>query len=384
MIYLDNNATTCIDPTALAAMVDAWQNMPLNPSSQHFTGRRARRLLDDSVELTGKLLGATCGDVGGDRLIVTSGGTEANNLALEGFLVGRPGPLIVSSIEHPSVLETAVRLQQSGRQVIFLPVDQHGIVSVTELELMLADTETPCPALVSVMLANNESGAIQPLTEIVAACRSRQIPVHTDASQMIGKLPVSFGSLGVTAMTIAPHKFHGPVGIGGLLIASGWQLPAMLTGGGQQFGTRPGTEAVPLAIGMSVALQKSLTDLDLTAEHISDLRNQLEQGLTAAISCSTIHSHAATRLPNTTLISFPPVDRQAMLMRLDLQGIAASSGSACSSGSSRPSHVLSAMNVPPAELDSAIRFSLSRFSTEAEIISASERILKCYNHLRGC
>jgi cysteine desulfurase len=385
LIYLDNNATTPIDPRVVAAMSEVWQSGPLNPASQHAAGRRARAMLDDAARGCAALLGADIATTGRERLVWTSGGTEANNLALDG-LVPRSVPRIVSTIEHPSVLEAARRRLAEGLPTHWLSVDSRGVVDLDQLESLLGQlpsASASATALVSVMAANNETGVLQPLEELGDLCRRFGAQLHSDTTQWIGKLPFDFASSGCHAVSFAAHKFHGPVGVGGLLLAPGVHPIPSLVGGGQQLGTRGGTEAVPLAIGMQQALELAVASLPAAGERMAALRDRLEAALLAGVPGTCVHAVTAPRLPSTTNLAFPQLDRQLLLIRLDRARVACSTGSACSSGSSEPSHVLSAMGVPADQIDASLRFGVSRLSTIAEIDCAAERIIQCCNKLRS-
>ena len=251
-IYLDHNATTPIDPRVVAAMQDCYARVGANAGSQHAAGRQARLTLDDAREEIAALLGAEISSQS-DQLVLTSGGTEANNLGILGRAQGEPGRMIVSSIEHPSSIAAATELAQQGWQIDWLEASSGGSIRLAHLEQLLQ--HGPPPKLVSVMLANNETGVLQPVSDVVQLCRPRGIPVHTDAVQVAGKLPIQFRELGVDSLSIAAHKFHGPAGIGGLIVRHGSQLRPILFGGAQQLGMRPGTEPVALVVGMLEALR---------------------------------------------------------------------------------------------------------------------------------
>lgn len=385
MIYLDNNATTAIDPTVLQAMQNVWQHGPLNASSQHAAGRRARNLLDDAISQMGRCLGADVDSPGGDRLIVTSGGTEANQLAISG--IGDPdGSLVISAIEHPSVLEAARHQAAGGRTVHVIPVDQHGVIQIdVARQLILQSAQRP--ALVSVMSANNETGVIQPIADLAAICRQAGVSLHVDATQSVGKQAVDWNRFDADALTVSAHKFHGPVGIGLLLVRRGITPRPQLFGGEQQLATRPGTEPVALAVGMAHALQLATDQLPRTQQTLGQLRDAFESDLLAQLPDLVVHGQAAPRLVGTSCLSFPAVDRQSLLMAFDLAGIACSSGSACASGSSRPSHVLQAMGLPLSQVDTALRFSFSRLSTPDDQRAAVDGLSRQYRRLlavRGC
>jgi cysteine desulfurase len=381
-IYLDHNATTPIDPRVVEAMTRAWRDCGANPASQHASGRKARRVLEESREGIAELLGAKTGGMDADRVIFTSGGTEANNLALCGLLASTIGgskpvpdvPLIVSSIEHPSISTMAAYFEARGTTVRRHPVAGSGIVSTND---------DLAAALVSIMLANNETGVTQPVETLAAKAHTQGSLVHTDAVQAVGKIRVHFGELGVDAMTVAPHKFHGPLGIGALVLKHGVKLQPQLHGGFQQEGLRPGTENVALAVGYHRALELAVSELPERESRMRSLRDELERLIRAPILDTVIIGEDAPRLPNTSCISFPGVDRQALVMALDLAAVACSTGSACASGSSEPSPTLLAMGLPKAVVDGAIRLSLGAFTTAPEVAEAARRILKAVNHLRS-
>ncbi len=358
-------------------MIDCYRRGPLNPSSQHGLGRAARSLLDNAISEIGQYLGADCDSPGGDQLVLTSGGSESNNLALAG-LGDLTKPLVVSAIEHPSVLAVAAQQQQRGREVRIIPASASGVVDIEQAARLIA--QQPTPALVSVMAANNETGVIQPLDAIARLCQNANVPLHIDATQAIGKLPFRFAICGASAVSFTAHKFHGPSGIGGLLVRAGVELHAHLQGGEQQLGKRPGTEAVPLAVGMGFALQLATSQMAGIAARIQSHRDEFENRMSERIDGIVFYGKSAPRLPGTSCFSLPGVDRQIMLMALDRGGIACSSGSACASGSSRPSHVLAAMGRSEAEIESTIRLGLSKFTTANDMVSASNTI--CFHHQR--
>ncbi len=384
-IYLDNNATTGLDPFVIDAMLRELHRGPSNPSSQHAAGQFARRRLDEATEQIGTCLGSRLNEPGSARLIYTSGGTEANNLALR-YLRGGTGPLIVSSVEHPSVLAVAQREERRGRPVRYLRVDQNGVVDLELLESWLSESASGQPAepnsVVSIMSANNETGVVQPLERISELCRAAGAALHVDATQSVTKMPLELDSLAASAVTMTPHKFHGPVGVGVLWVAANETLEPLMYGGQQQLGTRPGTEPLALVVGMSEAVRRGVDSLAESSAHMRSLRDQLEQSLLDEFHELIVHASQAARLPNTSNISFVGANRQSMLMALDLAGIACSSGSACTSGSSPPSHVLTAMGASHAAIESAIRFGVSRFTTADEIERSVEIISRCYKRLR--
>lgn len=389
-IYLDHNATTPLLAEVAAAMSACQAAAHGNPASQHQAGRRARQLLDDARETIGRLLGACMEGRQPDRVIFTSGGTEANNLALFGMtgaLAGidaescaaserttndkGPPEILVSAIEHPSVLEPAQHLQRRGWRVQRLGVSRDGVIDLTEL----SDRLNRRTRLVSIMLGNNETGSLQPVAEAAGMCAAAGVPLHTDAVQVAGKLPIDFRQLGVAAMTVSAHKLHGPVGSGVLLVRQGVSLAPQLFGGFQQEALRPGTENLVAAVGFCQALQLWQREAVERQRRLTQLRDRFEHLLVSGYPRLVINGGGVARLPHTSNLAFPGLERQALLMALDLAGVACSTGSACASGSSEPSHVLKAMGVPPEVLASSLRFSLGATTTEAEIDTAAERIL---------
>jgi cysteine desulfurase len=373
LIYLDNNATTPLLPAAWEAMRAGYLEAFGNPGSAHRAGRRARQLLEDSRERIAALLGADA-----DEVVFTSGATEANNLALTGLAGDPPGHLIASPIEHPSVGEPLRQLARAGFAFDTLPVTSIGTVRSADLASLLR----PDTRLVAVMLANHEAGAIQPIAELTGTLDGRA-SFHCDAVQAAGKIPVDFHALGVTTLSLSAHKFHGPRGIGALLVRRGTRLRPMLHGGHQQQGRRPGTEAVALAAGMAVALAAACREMDERTAHVRWLRQAFLAHLRAGAGPIVVNGPADSEgIPHTLNLSFPPLKADALLMALDLAGVAASTGSACSSGSLLPSPVLQAMNVPDSVLRSAMRFSFSFQNTLTEIEEAARRICQIVQKLR--
>jgi len=369
-IYLDHNATTAVHPEVAEAMGECFNAGYANPASQHRAGRRARQLLEDSREAIGQILGAGTSGMHADRLIFTSGGTESNNLALFGLTEDRPGRVIISGIEHPSVLTAAEHLGHRGFDVQYLRVDQNGVVDVDHMRHLL-NSET---RLVSVMLANNETGVLQPVDALAEMCRDAAVPFHTDAVQAVGKIPVHFRQMGATALTLTAHKFHGPRGIGALLVQPRATLQPIFRGGFQQWGLRPGTETLELVVGLRRALEVWHRDYQTRAVRMGALRDRFEDQLRATGIKMVVNGVGGPRLPHTSNISFLGLDRQALHMALDMADIACSTGSACASGSSDPSQVLLAMHLSKQLVDSALRFSIGAFTTTQDIDTAVERI----------
>jgi cysteine desulfurase len=366
MIYLDHNSTSPLLPEAAAAMAAADTEQYANPASQHAEGRRANRALQTARDEIAELPGACVTSRHGDRLIFTSGGTEANNLALAGLGLTNledARPIIISAIEHPSIAAAADAQARRGVPIHKLSVTSSGIVRLEHLLELLSLR----PRLVSVMLANNETGVIQPIEEIVRLCAAANVPVHTDAAQAVGKLAVNSHALGVSAMTIAPHKFGGPRGIGGLILSGGAVLRPLLYGGAQQLGLRPGTESVTLALGFLAALKAWHEHRAEWSARMETLRDRFESSIRAAFPTAIVNGSEVPRLPNTSNIAFVGYDRQALLMAFDLAGLCCSTGSACSSGSSEPSPTLLAMQLPREVVNSSLRFSIGPKTTMEEI-----------------
>jgi cysteine desulfurase len=369
-IYLDHNATTPLDPAVLESM-RPWFLTGGNAESQHTWGRLARQAWESAKEKVASILGADPGEV-----IFTSGGTEANNLAIFGLAGAEqsPGHVITSSIEHPAIVEPIARLEAAGFIVESLPVSRDGIVDVSSAgSLFRPDTR-----FVTLMLANNETGAIQPVGSLASHAAEHGIAVHTDAVQAVGRIPVHFHDLGVTSLAASAHKYHGPVGVGLLLVRNGFKLGSRLFGGGQQQGRRPGTIPVPLVVGLAAALENWHNEAAARIKRWTHLRNRLEMGLTTALGPKRVvrngPARAAERLPQTVNLGFTGLDGGVLFMQLDLVGVAVSLGAACASGSARPSRTLLAMRVPDGRLRSSVRFSFGVTTTEAEIEEAIARV----------
>ena len=378
-IYLDNNATTPILPEVAEAVRDASLQHGANPDSQHEAGRLARRALEDARERIGELLGAQVGGMQADQIVITSGGTEAANLALHGLaaILAQPAHLLTSAIEHPCIGEACDRLAAAGWKVDRAQPNKTGVVAPDAFEQLLR----PETRLVSLMLANNETGVVQPVAEVTQLCAHQDVLVHTDAAQAVGKIPVNFAELGVHALSCTAHKFRGPLGVGVLVIKHGLQLKPLLVGGHQQAGLRPGTQTVALAVGMRVALETWQQQAETEAQSLAAIRDEFEQRITTAIPAARVIGTAAQRLPNTSNIAFVGLNRQAVAMALDLAGVACSSGSACASGSSEPSPILMAMGLEKPLIDGSLRFSFGTQTSAAEVHEATGRIINVCKQL---
>ena len=352
----------------------------VNPASQHRLGQNARRVLEQHRRQIVETLGGCDTGMATDQLVFTSGGTESDNLALFGLAsVGRqrlidsnqigteePVQILISAVEHPAVSTAGQKLASSGFDVVQIPVNSQGVIQLDDL----ADRLAKPTALVSVMLANNETGAIQPVERVAELCRQANVLVHTDAVQAIGKIPVDFGQLNVDALTFTAHKFAGPRGIGGLLLRHGVTPDPMFFGGFQQTAIRPGTEDICLVIGLSAAMDKFVVNVDQYQKQLAGLRNDLQSQLEAALPEVRINSGEVSRTPQTLNLSFVGINRQSFLMSADLAGLAISTGSACASGSSDPSPVLIAMRLDSEIVDSSVRISLGYSTTEADVEQA--------------
>ncbi|HEX8410343.1 MAG TPA: cysteine desulfurase family protein [Thermoanaerobaculia bacterium] len=358
-IYLDNNATTAIHPDVLSTLEGALRDTFGNASSIHREGQAARRLIEHARESVAHLVGATARDV-----VFTSGGTESNNAAIFGAVSpSERSHIVTSQIEHPSVAEAFRELERRGHEVTWLAPSRSGeVAAASVIEALRDDTR-----LVAVMLANNETGVVQPLAEIGAACRARGVHLHVDAVQAAGKIPIRVDDLGCDTLALSAHKLHAPKGIGALYVRRGLSLGALLHGGAQERRRRAGTENVPLAAAFGVAAA-----LPSAAAQMESLRDAFESAVRALPFAITVNGAAARRLPNTSNITFHRADGEGIVIALDLSGVAVSTGSACSSGRVEPSPVLLAMGLSPEDARSTVRFSLSRFTTAQEMTRVAE------------
>jgi cysteine desulfurase len=361
-IYLDHNATTPVDAVAVEAMIGALQHLFGNASSVHYYGQQAKAALDEARSAVAALIGAEPSEV-----IFTSGGTEADNFAIRGVAealeaTGRKH-LVTCGIEHEAVLNTFKALARRGWKTTVLPLDPTGVVSPDRVREAVADDT----ALVSIMHANNEIGTVQPITELARIAHARGALFHTDAVQSAGKIPVDVRALGVDLLSISAHKFYGPKGIGALWAKRGVRLTPFLSGGKQERNRRAGTENVPGAIGMGVAARRAMQKMDGEAVRLSALRDRLESGILTSVPHTEVNGARDARVPNTTNISFERIEAESLLIALDLEGVAVSTGSACSSGTLEPSHVLKAMNLSSHRAQNSIRFSLGANNTEEQI-----------------
>jgi cysteine desulfurase len=361
-IYFDHNATTPVDPAVAETITRVMTGEFGNASSVHHFGQRAKAIIDDARSSVATLIGGEPSEV-----VFTSGGTESDNFALRGVAealepTGRRH-LIASSIEHEAVLVTLRALARRGWRTTLLPVGQTGIVDPQALTDAIADDT----AIVSVMHANNEIGTVQPVAELARIAHGRGAVFHTDAVQSVGKVPVDVKALGVDLLSLSAHKFNGPKGTGALWIKRGARVTAILTGGKHERNRRAGTENVPAIAGLGVAAQLAQKKLTGEGARLGALRNRLEEAILASVPGTAINGSREPRVPNTTNISFDAVEAESLLIALDLEGVAVSTGSACSSGTLEPSHVLRAMGLPSPRTQNSIRMSLGAGNTDAEV-----------------
>ena len=365
--YFDHNATTPVAPEVADRMDRALRELWGNASSVHHFGQQSKAAVDEARSQVATLLGGDSSEI-----IFTGGGTESDNFAIRGAAealeaTGRKH-LITTSIEHEAVLKTMAALAKRGWRVTLLPVDASGIVAADALAAAITDDT----ALVSVMHANNEIGTIQPLMELVAVAKARGALFHTDAVQSAGKIPIDVKALGVDMLSISAHKFYGPKGVGALWLRKGIRLTPFMTGGRQERNRRAGTENVPGIVGLGTAAEVARRKMQDEGTRVRALRDRLESGVLSSVAGAERNGAAEPRVPNTTNISFQRIESESLLIGLDLEGIAVSSGSACSSGTLEPSHVLRAMGLPHLRTLSSIRFSLGVSNTEAEV----DRVIK--------
>jgi cysteine desulfurase len=373
--YLDNNATTKPAPEVVEAMVACLSEGYGNPSSVHRMGQRARQLLEEARGQVAQLIGCSEGE-----LLFTGGGTESINTAVRGLLAARAPrkKIVISTVEHSATRELCATLANEGAQIVAIEVDSDGRLDFDSLESNLSDDV----ALVSLMWANNETGVLFEVEKIAALCKSHRVPFHCDGTQAPGKLPVDVAAVGMDAMSFASHKFHGPKGVGGLYVRRGLRYRPLLIGGPQERGRRGGTENVPGIVGMGKAAELAREALP-QMPRVAALRDRLEREILTKIPQARVNGRTDLRLPNTTNIGFYQLEAEAILLLLSEQGVCASAGSACSSGSLEPSAVLRAMHIDDRYAHGAVRFSLSRYTTDAEVDRALEVLPAVIDRLRA-
>jgi cysteine desulfurase len=374
-IYLDNAATTAVSPEVVEAMLPFFTQAYGNASSIHGHGREAKRAIENARRQVMKSLNAAHPQ----EIYFTAGGSESDNWAIKAVaLQHERGHIITTAIEHHAVLHTCQWLEKRGFDVTYLPVDEFGQVTAAEVEKALR----PDTILVSVMAANNEVGTIQPIGEIGKLCRERGVLFHTDAVQAVGVLPIDVQAMHIDLLSLSGHKLHGPKGVGALYIRKGVRIEPLLHGGAQERGYRAGTENVPGIVGLGKAVEMAYVNLADNAARMIALRDQLVRGLMDRVPGARLNGHPTERLPNNVNMSFDGVEGEALLLRLDLVGVAGSSGSACTSGALDPSHVLLALGLTPAEANGALRLTLGSDTTEEEIAAVLDILPPIVEDLR--
>ena len=374
-IYFDNNATTAVAPEVVEAMLPFLTKLYGNPSSIHRFGGQVMAHVDKAREQLAGLLGATPSEI-----IFTSCGTESDNAALRSAVFTQPKrkKIVISQIEHPAILNTAKDLERSGVAVAVIPVDEHGRLDMEKAKAEI-DENT---ALVSVMWANNEIGNIFPVRELAEMAHAKGALFHTDAVQAVGKVPINLATDGIDFLSLSGHKLHAPKGVGALYVRRGIRFHPFVIGGHQENGRRAGTENVASLVGLGAAAELAKANMEKENTFVRSLRDTLEQGVVATIKDVRVNGDVANRLPNTTNISFEYIEGESILMLLDQFGICASSGSACTTGSLEPSHVLRAMALPYTAAHGAIRFSFSRYNTMDEVQFTLEKLPPIIARLR--
>jgi cysteine desulfurase len=375
-IYFDHNATTPIAPEVLAAMLPYLTEEFGNASSIHAFGQNAREAVEQARSSVAALVGARAADI-----MFTSGGTEANNHAILGAVaaaLGKRKHVITSAIEHVAVLDSCKALAKSGIDLTILAVDRQGLVNPEEVRRAIR----PETVLITLMLANNEIGTIEPIEEIGKIAAEKEIVFHTDAVQAAGKIPIDVDKLGVNLLSISAHKFCGPKGVGALYLRKGTRLDPLMYGGHSERDRRPGTEDVAAIAGMGKAAELARIGSRKESEHIRGLRDRLERGLLDRVPHSWVNGGRAPRVPNTSNLTFPFIEGESMVIALDLKGIACSTGAACSSGAVEPSHVLLALGLAPEDARATLRLSLGHQTTDEEIDFALETIPPVIERLR--
>jgi cysteine desulfurase len=360
-IYLDHAATTPMRPEVLDAMLSFLKDQYGNPSSIHRTGREAQEALDEARDKVAELIGASPREI-----VFTSGGSEADNLAIKGVayaLRGKGNHIITSAIEHHAVYHTCKYLEKNGFRLTILPVDSYGLVDPAAV----ASALTSHTILVTIMHANNEIGTIQPIAEIGEILRKRSVLFHTDAVQTLGHIPVNVDELGVDLLSLSAHKFYGPKGVGALYVRSGTRFDPLIHGGAQERNRRAGTENVAGIVGLATALELAVAEMDAEAQRQQGLRDMLIEGISKKIPHTRLNGHPKQRLPGNVSLCFEFIEGESLLLNLDMRGIAASSGSACTSGSLEPSHVLLALGLPHEIAHGSLRLTLGRDTTAQDI-----------------
>lgn len=377
VVYLDNAATTPISNEAYREMIEAYGNVYGNPSSLYKAGREAEALLSKAREKVAKAIGALPSEI-----YFTSGGSEANNWAITGIAKAnrnKGNHIITSTIEHPSVLETCKMLESEGFRVTYIPVDEFGVVKYSEIVKSIG----PDTILISIMTANNEVGSIQPVKAISELAKANEVIFHTDAAQAIGAIDLRVKDIGIDALSISAHKFNGPKGVGCLYIKNGIKIQKFINGGNQENNLRAGTENVPAIVGMGKAIEEATANIEENNKYLRSLRRYFLKQASASIHNIALNGHPIQRLANNVNLSFEGADSEAVLLMLDREGVYASASSACATGSSKPSHVLTAMGKDIETARSSIRFTFSKVTTKEDIDYVVERVRRCVKRIRS-
>ncbi len=375
-IYLDNNATTRVADEVREAMSPFFREMYGNPSSIHAKGREAKKHLEIARARVADYLNCAT-----DEVVFTSCGSESNNLAIKGAFFSSPKKkrhIITCVTEHPSVRNTCESLKELGAEITYLTVDSSGFIDMDELAASITDDTI----LISVMLANNETGIINDIAAVAEISRDRGVLIHTDAVQASGKIPLDVASLGVDMLSISGHKFHAPKGVGALYVKKGLALVALIDGGGQEFGLRAGTENVPYCVGLGKACEIARKSIGENFNHLLSLKREFYAAVVENVTDVALNGDFEKSLPNTLSLSFKGVDVQSLLINLDLKGVMVSSGSACSSGAPKASHVLTAMRLGAERLKCVLRVSFSTYTTAEEIGRAADILIEAVNSLK--
>ncbi|MBE0522998.1 MAG: cysteine desulfurase NifS [Methanosarcinales archaeon] len=376
-IYMDHGATTKPDPEVVNAMLPYYNEFFGNASSLHSTGQDAAKVLNRSREIIADLIGARS-----DEIIFTSGGTESDNLALKGIAYHKKNAgkhIITSIIEHPAILNTCKYMGETGFSITYVPVDDQGVVNPEDIAAAITDDTI----LISIMHANNEIGTIQPVKEISKIAHEHDVLMHTDAVQSVGKIPVNVDDLGVDMLSISGHKLYGPKGVGALYVRKGTRLQSLVQGGAHEFGKRAGTENIPGIVGFAKAVELANQRLFEDEKHLTNLRDTMIKKLLDSIPYSYLNGHPTLRLPNNVHIRFNFVEGESLLMMLNMKGVDVSTGSACSSKSLEPSHVLMALGLPPEEIHGNLRITMGRENTMKEVDYVVENLIDIVRKLRA-
>lgn len=374
---MDHGATTKPDPEVVNAMLPYYNEFFGNASSLHSTGQDAAKVLNRSREIIADLIGARS-----DEIIFTSGGTESDNLALKGIAYHKKNAgkhIITSIIEHPAILNTCKYMGETGFSITYVPVDDQGVVNPEDIAAAITDDTI----LISIMHANNEIGTIQPVKEISKIAHEHDVLMHTDAVQSVGKIPVNVDDLGVDMLSISGHKLYGPKGVGALYVRKGTRLQSLVQGGAHEFGKRAGTENIPGIVGFAKAVELANQRLFEDEKHLTNLRDTMIKKLLDSIPYSYLNGHPTLRLPNNVHIRFNFVEGESLLMMLNMKGVDVSTGSACSSKSLEPSHVLMALGLPPEEIHGNLRITMGRENTMKEVDYVVENLIDIVRKLRA-